>query len=120
MVKSEDRAIQQFGGALCSSEVVASEVVASEVDGGTYSFCGTFESVTPMVEGCYYIATDNVIKRLSSTGTIKPYRAYEDVLGWGSGGGEVFDENASNEQPVLSREQPRNYSVWDDEEEEEQ
>lgn len=29
-----------------------------------------------MVEGCYYIATGNVIKRLSSTGTIKPYRAY--------------------------------------------
>lgn len=71
LVKSEDRAIQQFGGALCSSEVVA-----SEVDGGSYSFCGTFESVTPMVEGCYYIATGNVIKRLSSTGTIKPYRAY--------------------------------------------
>lgn len=35
-------------------------------------------------------------------------------------GNKVFDENASNEQPVLSREQPRNYSVWDDEEEEEQ
>ena len=71
LVKSEKGAIQQFEGALCSSEVVA-----SEVDGGTYSFCGTFESVTPMVEGCYYIATGNVIKRLSSTGTIKPYRAY--------------------------------------------
>ena len=71
LVKRENRAIQQFEGALCSSEVVA-----SEVDGGTYNFCGTFESVTPMVEGCYYIATGNVIKRLSSTGTIKPYRAY--------------------------------------------
>lgn len=71
LVKSEKGAIQQFEGALCSSEVVA-----SEVDGGTYSFCGTFESVTPMVEGCYYIAIGNVIKRLSSTGTIKPYRAY--------------------------------------------
>ncbi|MBQ9237578.1 MAG: hypothetical protein IJ183_06705 [Prevotella sp.] len=70
LVKSPS-AIHQFKGALCSSEVVA-----SEVDGGTYSFCGTFESVTPMVEGCYYIATGNVIKRLSSTGTIKPYRAY--------------------------------------------
>ena len=46
------------------------------VDGGDYSLCGTLSEVTPGIEGCYYMAENNVLKRLSKTGVLFPYKGY--------------------------------------------
>lgn len=61
-----------------SGVTIPETVTAATVQGEDYDFVGTFATVQPTVEGCYYFSTTaaNTYKTLTSGGSIKGFRAY--------------------------------------------